>query len=69
MPARGRTCVGCRRVWPKTELTRMVRSANGSVAVDPHGTTPGRGAYVCRDDAACADRARKRLPGALRARR
>jgi len=61
-----RTCVTCRRERPKAELIRFVRHADGIVGLDPTGTAPGRGAYVCRE-VACVDGAAKRLPGALRA--
>jgi uncharacterized protein len=44
-----RTCIGCRIKRPKRELLRIVRTADGRALVDPHGTAPGRGAYVCRD--------------------
>jgi predicted RNA-binding protein YlxR (DUF448 family) len=43
-----RTCVACRRVRPKRELTRVVRSVEGAVEVDPSGKKSGRGAYLCR---------------------
>ena len=52
----------------RDELIRLVRSPDGSVAVDAAGTAPGRGAYVCRDEE-CLGRARRRLVGALRAER
>jgi predicted RNA-binding protein YlxR (DUF448 family) len=52
----------------KEELVRLVRSSDGTVVLDPRGDAPGRGAYVCRD-AACLQRARRRLAGALRAKR
>lgn len=42
-----RTCVACRRVKPKRELVRLVRNADGSVAVDTTGKKAGRGAYLC----------------------
>ena len=42
-----RMCVGCREMKPKRELLRVVRSPEGSVAIDPTGRKPGRGAYVC----------------------
>lgn len=42
-----RMCVGCREMKPKRELMRVVRSPEGSVAIDPTGRKPGRGAYVC----------------------
>lgn len=44
-----RTCVACRRVRPRDELVRVVRSPEGAVTIDERGTRPGRGAYVCRD--------------------
>ena len=43
-----RTCVSCRTVKAKRELTRLVRVADGSVAVDTGGSKAGRGAYLCR---------------------
>jgi uncharacterized protein len=33
-------------VLPKRQLVRLVRQADGSVAVDPTGKAAGRGAYV-----------------------
>jgi predicted RNA-binding protein YlxR (DUF448 family) len=47
-----RTCVGCRTVQPKRQLVRLVRNADGSVAIDPTGKAAGRGAYL-HDRAAC----------------
>src|SRR5689334_14358888 len=44
-----RTCVGCRSNRPKREMVRVVRGADGKVAVDPSGKRSGRGAYVCRE--------------------
>jgi hypothetical protein len=35
-------------------MIRVVRSADGTVAVDPTGKAPGRGTYLC-DRAACRD--------------
>jgi predicted RNA-binding protein YlxR (DUF448 family) len=35
-------------------MTRVVRRADGSVAVDPSGKAPGRGTYLC-EQAACRD--------------
>ena len=54
-----RTCVGCRQVRPKAQLLRLVRRADGIVAVDRAGTAPGRGAYVCAA-AECVGEALKR---------
>jgi len=42
-----RTCVGCRTKRPKTQLLRVVRSAN-SAELDLLARKPGRGAYFCR---------------------
>lgn len=53
-----RMCVGCREMKPKRELIRVVRSPEGEVSMDPVGKKPGRGAYVCRDEA-CLNRALK----------
>ena len=46
-----RMCVGCREMKPKRELIRVVRGPDGSVSIDPNGKKPGRGAYVCRQEA------------------
>jgi uncharacterized protein len=55
MPAKGaprpkrvpqRTCVGCRSVLAKRQLLRLVRQADGRVALDPTGKAAGRGAYL-----------------------
>ncbi|MDD5189857.1 MAG: YlxR family protein [Dehalococcoidales bacterium] len=44
-----RTCLACRQVKQKRELVRIVRMADGSVAVDEKGKLPGRGCYLCRN--------------------
>ena len=41
---------------PKLQLVRVVRAAQGSVAVDSTGKASGRGAYLCRNPE-CWDRA------------
>lgn len=51
-----RTCVVCRRQFDKRRLTRIVRTADSGVVVDPTGKRNGRGAYLC-DQPACWDRA------------
>ncbi|HOK53811.1 MAG TPA: YlxR family protein [Armatimonadota bacterium] len=43
-----RTCIACRSSDDKKELLRIVRSADGTIEIDPTGKKPGRGAYVCR---------------------
>jgi uncharacterized protein len=71
-----RSCVGCRAVRDKRELTRIVRTPDGRVVLDPTGRLAGRGAYLC-DDPACREAATKKgalsralaapIPDALRA--
>ena len=62
-----RTCVACRRTDAKRGLFRLVREADGRVAVDPTGKRAGRGAYLCHDPA-CWEQALRRhgLERALR---
>jgi hypothetical protein len=52
-----RTCAVCREVRPKRSLSRLVRAADGSVRVDATGKAPGRGTYLCDQDA-CHEPAR-----------
>ena len=40
--------MACRKVRPKRELIRLVRTPDGSVEVDTGGKKAGRGAYLCR---------------------
>ena len=54
-----RTCVACRQEAPKAALVRLVRSGDGSAAIDTSGHAAGRGAYLHRE-AACIEAARKR---------
>ncbi|MDZ4719010.1 MAG: YlxR family protein [Roseiflexaceae bacterium] len=62
-----RTCIACRRVDPKRALVRVVRDAEGRVAIDTTGKRAGRGAYLCHTPA-CWDLAirRRGLERALR---
>ena len=62
-----RTCIACRRADAKRGLIRIVRDAEGRVAIDPSGKRAGRGAYLCHDPA-CWEAAIKRhgLERALR---
>ncbi len=53
-----RMCVGCHEMKPKKELTRIVRSPEGEVSLDPTGKKSGRGAYLC-GDINCLKKARK----------
>lgn len=61
-----RTCVGCRRRAPASELARIVVAADAAgsddvsrVVVDARRRLPGRGAWL-HADAACLEAARKR---------
>jgi len=47
-------CVACKRMRPKRELIRVVRTPAGEIRIDPTGKLSGRGAYVCPDPA-CAE--------------
>jgi predicted RNA-binding protein YlxR (DUF448 family) len=49
-------CIACRDKTAKRALTRIVRTPEGAVVVDPTGKRNGRGAYLC-DDPACWERA------------
>jgi uncharacterized protein len=61
-----RSCIGCRERAPKAELVRVARTPAG-VRIDPHGNTPGRGAYVHHDPVCVAAALRKGgLASALR---
>ncbi len=51
-----RTCVVCRTTTDKRTLTRLVRTPDDGIHVDPTGKRPGRGAYLC-DNPACWDKA------------
>lgn len=51
-----RMCITCREKSAKRGLTRIVRTPDGRVAIDPTGKANGRGAYLC-DDRRCWERA------------
>ncbi len=42
-----RTCIACREMKPKQEMTRVVKTADGEIFADATGKAAGRGAYVC----------------------
>lgn len=54
-----RTCLGCRKVRPKREMVRIVRTPDQGVEIDQTGKRSGRGAYLCRQKA-CWDIALKK---------
>ncbi len=51
-----RQCVGCGEMKDKRELIRIIKTAEGDVAIDRTGKKNGRGAYIC-DDRACLEKA------------
>lgn len=53
-----RMCVSCRQRKTKDELCRIVKSPDGVVFVDQKGTSPGRGAYICKN-AECVEKSKK----------
>ena len=46
--------MACHTVKAKRELIRVVRDADSTLSVDLRGKSPGRGAYLCPDDACLA---------------
>lgn len=42
-----RRCVACGQRAPKRDLTRIVRTPQGTVLADSTGKSSGRGAYLC----------------------
>jgi predicted RNA-binding protein YlxR (DUF448 family) len=62
-----RMCVGCQQMRSKRELIRVVRTPDGTVAVDPTGKRSGRGAYICpQEDCLVKAVKARRLERALR---
>jgi hypothetical protein len=61
-----RTCVGCREVHGKRQLTRVVRTPDGHVVIDPTGKRAGRGAYVHERRECWEEALRGRLAHALK---
>lgn len=53
-----RMCVGCRQMTPKKELTRIVRTPENEIKLDPTGKASGRGAYLCKN-AECLAKAKR----------
>jgi predicted RNA-binding protein YlxR (DUF448 family) len=53
-----RKCAGCNEMKEKPDLLRVVRGAEGQVAPDSTGRSPGRGAYLCKKTE-CLEKAQK----------
>lgn len=45
-----RMCIICRKMFPKNELIRIVKSPEGEIFIDESGKKSGRGAYVCKSE-------------------
>ena len=54
-----RSCIVCRQKVDKRRLTRIVRTTDDGVIIDPTGKRNGRGAYLC-DQEDCWDKALNR---------
>ncbi|MCW2277897.1 RNase P modulator RnpM [Heliophilum fasciatum] len=62
-----RMCVGCGVMKEKKAMTRVVRTPEGEVLIDPTGKKSGRGAYLCLDQECLLKATKaKRLEKALR---
>ena len=46
-----RMCIACREMKAKSEMLRVVKTADGDICVDPTGKAAGRGAYICSAEA------------------
>lgn len=44
-----RSCIACRKRFPKRDLIRIVRTPEGTIEIDLKGKRSGRGAYLCRN--------------------
>ena len=55
-----RQCVGCRRMFPKSELLRVAVEKGGGPVIDMTGKMPGRGAYICRSTKCLKEAERKK---------
>ncbi|MBE7043960.1 MAG: YlxR family protein [Ruminococcaceae bacterium] len=45
-----RMCIACRQKHPKKDLIRIIKTEQGA-RLDEQMNLPGRGAYLCRNDA------------------
>ena len=54
-----RRCAGCMESRPKEDLIRIA-CYEGRLTVDWTGKAKGRGMYLCKDNAECVQKARKK---------
>lgn len=43
-----RTCIGCRRARPQSEMIRIMGNEDGGAVIAPPGKRQGRSAYICK---------------------
>ncbi|HOO79319.1 MAG TPA: YlxR family protein [Lachnospiraceae bacterium] len=53
-----RQCIGCGENRNKSEMMRVIKTAEGEISLDLSGKKNGRGAYLC-NDVECLKKARK----------
>ncbi len=53
-----RMCCVCRKMKPKPQLIRVVKTKNNEIFVDETGKVDGRGAYVCKEQQ-CIEKLKK----------
>ncbi len=54
-----RMCVVCKKMLPKSELTRVTHQKDGTLMLDLTGKLAGRGAYIC-SNSVCRTQLRKK---------
>lgn len=45
-----RQCISCRNMFPKKDLIRVVKQADGTYFIDETNKSNGRGAYICNKE-------------------
>lgn len=45
-----RTCIVCKQLLPKKDMLRLVKTKDGTVAIDYTNKANGRGAYICNNE-------------------
>lgn len=53
-----RQCIGCGEMNSKTDMMRVIKTAEGEISLDLTGRKNGRGAYLCKTEE-CLKKARK----------
>lgn len=53
-----RQCIGCGEMKNKTDMMRVIKTAEGEISLDLTGRKNGRGAYLCKTEE-CLKKARK----------